>query len=728
MAPRRLQIAWARAAGRAIEAWLEAEREQLVLWIPVMLGAGIAAWFVLPDRPQWLALIAAALGIALAGIAAPWGTRAGRVLLIGGMAVAAGCALIWVRAERVAAPVLARPAIVQLTARVERVEPLVARGLFRLRLTPIADPALPHVVRVNLPVADAPPGLGEGAVTRLGARLMPPAAPALPGAYDYARVAWFDRVGATGRGFGPVTVLTPAGATGGLRARLSAHIRTALPGAEGAIAASFATGDQGAIAEEDAEAMRRSGLAHLLSVSGLHITAVVAATMVVTLRLLALSQWAATTLRLPMIAAGAGAVAAIGYTLLTGAEVPTIRSCVAALLVLAAMALGRQAVTLRLVAAGALAVLLFRPEALVGPSFQLSFAAVAAIVALHEAPRVRGWFEPREETGWRRLARHLGSLLLTGIVVEAALLPVVLFHFHKAGLYGAAANIVAIPLTTFVVMPLEALALALDPVGLSTPFWWLCGKALTLLLWLAHATAAAPGAIAALPAMSRTAFALMVAGLLWLGLWRTRIRLAGLVPVAIGAALALATPYPDVLVTGDGRHLAVRLGDGGMALLRERAGDYVRDMLAEGGGTDAPLPAIDDVAGARCSADACVVSLTREGRRWRLFATRSPYRIDIATLHRACAEADLVVSDRRLPAACRPRWWKLDRAALTRTGGVAISLAPFRMTRVTTAAAHPWLHPPTVAPPPPNPHDGGWTSARATRHFARAQPSDTEIR
>ena len=279
----------------------------------------------------------------------------------------------------------------------------------------------------------------------------------------------------------------------GLREQLSRHIQESIPGGAGAIAAALATGDQGAIPETDNDAMRRSGLAHLLSVSGLHITAVVAAVMFMVLRLLALSPWLALRFRLPLIAAGAGALAAIGYTLLTGAEVPTIRSCVAALLVLVALAMGREALTLRLVAAGAFVVLLLYPESLAGPSFQLSFAAVVSIIALHEHPRIKAWFAPREERRLRKIGRDLTSLLLTGIVVELALIPISLFHFHKAGVYGSVANIVAIPLTTFVTMPFEALALLFDSVGLGAPFWWLTARSLDLLLWIAHKTASMPG-------------------------------------------------------------------------------------------------------------------------------------------------------------------------------------------------------------------------------------------
>jgi len=474
---------------------------------------------------------------------------------------------------------------------------------------------------------------------------------------------------------------------------LTAHVQNQVEGSAGGIAASLVTGDRGAISEEDGEALRRSGLAHLLSVSGLHVTAVVGATMLLVLRLLSLSPSLALRWPLPVIAAGAAGIAAVGYTLLTGAEVPTVRSCIAALMVLAAMMLGREAITLRLVAFGALVVLLLWPEALMGPSFQMSFAAVTAIVALHESKRVRGWFERREEGwGWR-FARGVGSLLLTGLVVELALTPIALFHFHKSGVYGALANIVAIPLTTFVIMPLEAAALFLDLAGLGAPVWWLAGKALNLLLWIAHAAANAPGALAMLPGMPGGAYALMVAGGLWFALWKTRVRLAGLVPAAAGAVWALMTPMPDLLVTGDGRHLALRMPGGEIALLRDRAGDYVRDMMAENGGVDAELPALAEQQSARCSPDLCLIDVERDGRRWRIAATRSGHLVPWREMIAVCAAADIVVADRRLPPGCAPKWLKLDRAMLAKTGGVAITLGAKPQVRTVrrAGARHPWI-------------------------------------
>jgi competence protein ComEC len=191
--------------------------------------------------------------------------------------------------------------------------------------------------------------------------------------------------------------------------------------------------------------------------------------------------------------------------------------------------------------------------------------------------------------------------------------------------------------------------------------------------------------------MPGAAFAAMIAGGLWLGLWRTRWRRLGWVPLALGAAWALATPVPDLLITGDGRHLALVGEDGRIALLRPRAGDYVRGQLGEGAGTLEEALDLATVAGARCSPDLCAAELVRGGRRWRLLATRSPYFVDIAEMNAACAAADIVVSDRRLPRSCRPRWLKADRALLARTGGLAIRFTGPTVDSVAARVGrHPW--------------------------------------
>lgn len=202
-----------------------------------------------------------------------------------------------------------------------------------------------------------------------------------------------------------------------------------------------------------------------------------------------------------------------------------------------------------------------------------------------------------------------------------------------------------------------------------------------------------------IPGMPGGAFALVLAGLLWLCLWKSRMRRWGMVPFLLGVIWTLATPPPDLLVTGDGRHLALRTPDGGMALLRERAGDYVRDTLGENAGFSGELEPLSALPNAACSADICIADHVQGGRVWRIVATRSGHHLDIADMMRLCREADIFVSERRLPRTCHPRWLRLDRSMLRETGGVGIAFDGPHVLTVRTGTRHPWIDPPTVAPP-----------------------------
>ena len=720
MAPRGLQTRVSDSVGVwlgvRLEAWLFAERNQLPLLAPVALGIGVALWFVLPwAGERWAALaVAAALvagGLALSGLSI--GGRAARLLAWGGLLVALGIGSAAWRSAQVAAPVLADRFSDVVTGTVESIEVVRGGERFRFLLLP-DDKALPPRIRISAKGV-AMPGVVPGARVSIRASLNPPSGPSVPGGYDFARKAWFAGVGATGYPLGDVTILRaalpPSGALArlaGLRAAIDAQLTTAVPGPAGAIAAAFVTGNQGMIPPQVNQEMRDAGLAHLLSISGLHIAIVVGGTLWAVRRALTIVPWLALRLPVKALAAGAAASAGIAYTLLAGGEVPTVRSCIATLIVLIGVAIGREALTLRLVAAAAFLILLIRPESLLGPSFQLSFAAVTGIVALYQSRLGRWLAEPVHTQGWIvRTVRHLLMLLVTGLVAEAMLAATALYHFNRAGLYGVFANLIAIPWTSFIVMPLLIVALIAGALRIGAPFEWLLGKSMELLIELARTVAGWPGAVFRLPLMPDGAYLLLICGGLWLCIWQGRSRFLGLLPLAAGGVAALLAQPPDLLVSADGRHAAYLVPDGRLAFLRDRAGDYIRDMWGDATAASTADVALSELPGARCSLDACVADLDAGGRRWRLLATLSKDVVPREAMAPACAAADIVVSMRRLPAWCAPRWLKLDRAALGETGAVAIWLDP---PRVTTVAArlrdHPWLpkpapwHPRRTGRPP----------------------------
>lgn len=688
-----------------VERFLVRWRFDLAPWALVALVVGIASWFITPTAWHWSAVIVSSLGLAVAGIA--FLRVEGRYpylrlsLAVTGVAVALGCALVWAKAELVGAQPIARPVAATLEATVLDREDQPAERRVRLILATREPGSVKAVkVRLNLALDQAPATIVKGARVRLRARLVPPPAPMLPGGYDFARTAWFSGIAATGSVIGPVEVLEEGrrGPIASAQRKLSEHVRANLDGSAGTIAAALASGDRGSIAEADDKAMRDAGLTHLLSVSGLHVSAVVAAGYVLAMRLLGLFPWLVLRVRLPLVAAGAGALAGIGYTLLTGAELPTIRSCIGAVLVLLALAMGRDPLSMRMVAIAAFLILLFWPESLIGPSFQMSFAAVVAIIALHGSPAMRAFNAPREESWIAKSARHLLGLLLTGVVIELALMPIVLFHFHRAGVYGALANVVAIPLTTLASMPLIALALLFDLVGLGAPFWWLAGNSLELLLALAHWVSAMPGAVTTMPTIGRGIFALFVAGGLWLALWRSRIRWFGFVPVAAGLLLLNQIRTPDLLVSSDGRHVGIT-GEASddLLVLRDSKSGYTRDNLLESAGMSGATRPIADWPGANCNTDFCAITLKRGEQSWRLLIGRGTDFVPERSLAAACDRVDIVIAGRYLPGSCRPRWLKVDRRMLDQTGGMTIDLTARKLVTVAqNQGRHGWWKP---APP-----------------------------
>lgn len=688
---------WGSALNLSSPAWWEAalaERSfERMPWLAVALLAGILAWFALPARGDWLILLGVCGLLASAALAwcDPDRLPHLRAAILGvALFMAAGVLLVWARSELVGARPIGNPMAGTYAFRVlDREE---RDGGARLKIATDEAAGERVVAQVFVRASDDRAWLAPGAVARARIRLVPPERALVPGAYDRARAAWFEGIAAQGSLLGPPEPIAagrrgPDAASRDLlsRAGLSRAVResvaqTGAGASASAIAATLLTGDRAGIAESDDQAMRDAGLAHLLSISGLHVGAVVAIAWFCAMRSLALWPWLALRVPLPLVASAVSALAGIGYTLLTGAEYPTVRACLAALLVLAALALGRQALSLRLIALAAIAVLVFLPEAAVSASFQLSFAAVIAIVALHGAAPVRRWREKaRERSRAERAAIWLALLLLTGVVIEATLMPLVLFHFQRAGLYGAAVNLVAIPLSTFIIMPLLIAAAAASVVGLGWPFWALAGRAIDLMLDLAHVAAASPGSVVQTGAMPPGALLAMAIGALWLALWSGTTRLYGMVPIAVGIAMAVLASGPEVMVDGEGRHVALR-GPGGSVYLLRPAPSFRRDTILQIMGAD-PLrepQAIRPLTShpqARCNDDFCSVTASEGAAATRILIARTRAMAHGAALTRACRDHDIVIAQRALPADCTPRWLRLGGSELSRHGGVAINLA-----------------------------------------------------
>ncbi|HLJ65434.1 MAG TPA: ComEC/Rec2 family competence protein, partial [Stellaceae bacterium] len=474
----------------------------------------------------------------------------------------------------VAAPVLAhRLGAVGVEGRVVAIdaEPEGVRLVIEPSHIDRLDPAeLPAKVRLRLRTDT---GIRVGAKLALHAVLLPPPAPAMPGAYDFQRRAWFDRIGAVGFVIGPPELReTPTSRFGieALRDRVTARIRAALPGDRGDIASALITGSTHAIAPALSGTFRDAGLAHILVIAGLHMGMVAGFVFFAVRAGTALIPRFALNYPTKKWAAGAALLATFFYLLLSGATVPSRRAFAMTGLALLAILVDRLSFSPRAIALAAMAVLLMTPESAAGPSFQMSFAAVAALIAFYEAmsARIADWH--RHSSKVRRVWLYLGGIVMTTLVTTVATMPFTIYHFNRVPLYSIAANVVAVPVTGFWVMPWAVISLVLMPLGLEawglTPMSWGIGAIATM----AEAVTSWPGAVLTVPSMPAAGLALVGVGGAWLVIWQRRWRFLGLAPVMIGFATLLLVRPPDLLIAEDGRLIAVRSSDGNYSPSHER--------------------------------------------------------------------------------------------------------------------------------------------------------------
>jgi competence protein ComEC len=569
-------------------ATLEHEQDRWFLWVPVLFGAGVIFYFRLPTEPAVLtAFMPLAGAVALAAL---WRQGALAVVTTSTvLAVALGFAAAKLRAEWVHAPILERQlGAAELRGFVELIEPRATRGArITLRVSHLAGrSAEQRPRRVRVRVNSVPPGLEPGDAIKLRATLAPPALPALPGDYDFARAAWFQGLGGVGYAMaapvfdpdaGPAPLsLRVSAAIERVRQAIGSRVLAGLPGETGAIANALVTGERGGISQATNDAFRDSGLFHILSISGLHMT-VMAGAVFLSIRLL-LAALPPVALRFPIKkwAAVVAVVAAFGYLLISGSTSATIRSWIMISLMFLAVLLDRPAVALRNVALAALAILIVFPESVFDVGFQMSFAAVVALVATFEELRERAR-QRREALFNGTLLRGLlffGGIVLTTLVASIAVAPFAAYHFHKTQQFAILANLIAIPICNLIVMPGALLTLVLMPFGAEAAPLWLMGLGIEGMVWCAYAVADLPGAVGRIPAIPEVAFALMVMGGLWFLLWRTRWRVIGLTLAAAGLAVAPALPRPDILIGRDGHLVAIRTADERLSALPVSGSTY----------------------------------------------------------------------------------------------------------------------------------------------------------
>lgn len=675
------------------------------MWIPVALAIGVGGYFSLHSEPPlWAGL--AVLGLLVAGILPFYKNKAALLLWLPFFLMVLGFTAGQWRTWSVAAPVLEHktyPMIVQ--GRVAAVDAL-PEG-YRVVLDKLSydtrsngkewgvpQNPMPSKVRIKLKKGNTAPAAGD--TVRVRAMLLPLSPPVLPGSYDFQRHSFFTGIGATGFAIGDVEVVA-AGERGfffeSLRRYIRTHIKASMKNSDAAaITTALLDGEEQGITKETYDVIRTAGIAHLIAISGLQITLVTGFFFFVVRALLASIPYVALRYPVKKITAFIAMCGAIFYMMLIGSSISAERSVIMVCVVMLAIMLDRDPFTLRLAAFAAAAILIFQPENLFGPGFQLSFAAVTALIAFYETTR-EWWSRDYKERRWFETAGMyvLGSMATT-LVATLATAAFALYHFLRTPLFpGLIANLIAVPLSSFVTIPAGIIGCLLMPLGLEKIPLMVSEWSVMAIIKTAETVSRWPHAVYHLDAWPMWILVMLCFGGLWICLWRDRIRWLGVLPVLAAIVLIPMTPRADILVSEDGKLFAVRDDSGALHISSDKSQKFAQQIWIEreaedgvgfwskenGPQQDSPLS---------CDEGACLYK-----HKDHLVSFVKKYTV----LEQDCAAADIVISNLYIKqGVCPSPGLVLDKRAFRYQGAHTLYFEGNGSVRVRTVSAErgerPW--------------------------------------
>ncbi|MBL4627196.1 MAG: ComEC/Rec2 family competence protein [Roseicyclus sp.] len=569
---------------RAVNAIQQGQRGALMPWSAVALGIGVAIYFALPVEPGFLGYSIAGLVGVFGIMMALWRREVLGPLGYGLALLAFGVFVAWYRAHSVAGPVIDFRYYGPIEGRIVGIDrsssDVVRLTLDQVRLDRVRN--TPLRVRVALHGDQGFMEPTPGAIVFTTGHLSPPGSAAEPGGFDFQRHAWFQSLGAVGYTRSPMLLLVApedgAAPLFSLRMRMSAAIQAQIPGQPGAFAAAVLTGDRSGLGQDATQDMRDANIAHLLAISGLHMGLLTGFIYAALRTLLALIP--ALALRYPIRkwAAAAALVSGAFYLALSGGNVATERAFIQVAVMFTAVLLDRRAITLRSVAIAAIIVLIRRPETLMSPGFQMSFAATTALVAAFTGLQGAKWM--RKWPGW---VKGLWALVVSSVIAGGATAPFAAAHFNRLAVYGLPANLLTVPAMGSIVIPFSVLALILTPFGLSWMAFSIMDIALQWILGVADYVAALPGAVERVPSPPGAVLGLIALGGILLCLWNGRGRWAAVLPMVAGALMWQMAERPALLISEAGG-LVGQFSEDGRVLSRPRGDGFVARIWLENDG------------------------------------------------------------------------------------------------------------------------------------------------
>ncbi len=673
------------------------ERDRWVLWLPVGVGLGICIYFWLNwEPPLWYGLLISGFAAAGYWIHARSKYTGHPIFIFVTFAIlttAIGFTAAKIQTIRMDAIVLSReigPTTVK--GRIETIE-TYPKGIRIILSTPQISGLQPYQTpnRIRLRLRGKQPTIWPGDWINIHAKLAPPSPPASPGAFDFQRQAFFKGLGGVGFGLGSANIVATEKDTNRyelsyliakIRHKITDRIIKALPGPTGGVAAALMTGEKKAVDGKIVQDLRDAGLAHLLAISGLHVGLVAGIIFTGFRFLLALVPFIGLRYPIKKWAALAAIIGAFGYALIAGATLPTQRAFLMLSIALIAIIIDRRGISMRTLAWAALAVLLVQPESLLGPSFQMSFAAVMALISVYElVNRYRSRkIRSSERTAMPRWVKTIGYYIagvgLTTLIAGLATAPYSAFHFNRFSDYGLAANLVAVPITALWVMPWAVISFVLMSVGAENIGLSLMGSGLDFVISVADNVSRWPGSVTLIPAAPTFAMIVISVGLIWLCLWQRRWRLWGLVAIVIGIFSATFSKAPDVLIGSKGQVIALKSIQGEWGVSNVSQAKYTRDlwlrragqklMLKFGANSDLKHWNNGSLRSLNCDIAGCLYNIAQ----YKLAIAHSP-----ATLKEDCWHADVVISLTPVHRYC-PAPVVIDTFDLWRNGAHAIWITP----------------------------------------------------
>jgi len=656
------------------------ERQQWFLWVPVLYAVGILLYFAMPFEPNVYLGIAVSASFLLITL-----TSRKKLLIfyvfIGIFFISAGFVGTNLRALWVKSPVLEqeiRGALLQ--ARIDEID-TYKKG-YRVFLTNIKTDKLPAdkiPKKIRLTVLTKIGDAKAGDIIEVRAALSPPPKAVLPDTYDFARDAFFQQIGATGFAVSDFQKIIPAKNSLNetiqqIRNIVAQRLINSVGGLQAEIAKALFIGDVGGIDNDTMVAIRNSGLAHLLSISGLHLVIVCAICFKMCRTLLALFPVISLNYNTKKIAAVCAIIGSYFYLLISGNPVPALRSFIMSAMVFLAMVFDRSGTPMRIVAIASLYILITAPENIISPSFQMSFGAVIGLIAAFQclAPKLQRFAAIYKIP---KIFMEVISTIISSLVATAATAPFAIYHFNRNSPYGILANILAIPMASFWIMPFGVLAIVLMPMNLEWLVAWPLKRGVDFVIWVSYYFADLPYANSTIPAINDWQLLLISLGFLWLALWTTKWRIFGLSLIFIAIIGAFFNKNPDIIINVDATLFAVKDEKDELVFLSSKGGKYIKNVWTARAGQE-EINTIDE-------SDSKMISCDEAGCLYKKNGFTAAFIKHPIALEEECGGADIFINMTNIKYNCDKALTSITLYNLKQKGAHAIFLGDEMVVKTT---------------------------------------------